>query len=354
MLKRLLITGGAGFIGSNFVRYWHQTQSAPFVVLDTLTYAGNRENLADVTGNHRFHFVQGDVCDRAKVSQLLADRKIDTVIHFAAESHVDRSILDPAVFVQTNFLGTAVLLEAFRAHWKTQGNPAHYRFLHVSTDEVYGSLSMDDPAFTETTPYAPSNPYSATKAGADHMVNAYFRTYGLPTLITNCSNNYGPYQFPEKLIPLMCINILLGKPLPLFGDGQNVRDWLHVADHCTALGAVLEKGRIGEVYNIGGQCEMKNVEVIHRLCDLMTEAMGEMLPVPPRELITFVRDRPGHDLRYAMDITKIQRETGWTPMYDFISGLKQTVDWYLANRSWWEPLLRDDYADYYQKWDLLD
>ncbi|MEL6469852.1 MAG: dTDP-glucose 4,6-dehydratase [Cyanobacteria bacterium J06623_4] len=348
MSRRLLITGGAGFIGSNFVRYWHQSQPGPFVVLDTLTYAGNKENLSNIENDPRFRFVKGDICDTVQVSQLLAEEDIDTVVHFAAESHVDRSILGPAVFVQTNFLGTSVLLEAFRQRWEAKGKPPHYRFLHVSTDEVYGSLSMDDPAFTETTPYAPSSPYSATKAGADHMVNAYFRTYGLPTLITNCSNNYGPYQFPEKLIPLMCINMLLGKPLPIFGDGQNVRDWLHVHDHCGALVAVLEKGRPGEVYNIGGQSEMSNVELVHRLCDLMSEAAGERLPVPPRALIEFVCDRPGHDRRYAMDITKIQREIGWSPTYDFATGLRQTVDWYLTHRDWWEPLLSEEYAAYYQ------
>ncbi|MEL6455131.1 MAG: dTDP-glucose 4,6-dehydratase, partial [Cyanobacteria bacterium J06623_5] len=338
----------AGFIGSNFVHYWHQNQSGSFVVLDTLTYAGNKENLADLEGDHRFRFVKGDICDAEQVTTLLAAEEIDTVIHFAAESHVDRSILGPAIFAQTNFIGTAVLLEAFRHHWEAKKKPAHYRFLHVSTDEVYGSLGMHDPAFTETTPYAPSSPYSASKAGADHMVNAYFRTYGLPTLITNCSNNYGPYQFPEKLIPLMCINILLGKPLPLFGDGQNVRDWLYVADHCAALMAVLQKGRIGEVYNIGGRCEVKNVEVVHRLCDLMAELVGEQLPVPPRALIEYVRDRPGHDRRYAMNITKIQRETGWAPTYDFASGLRQTVNWYLSHQDWWQPLLSSGYESYYK------
>ncbi|MEL6879122.1 MAG: dTDP-glucose 4,6-dehydratase [Cyanobacteria bacterium J06607_10] len=352
MAKSLLVTGGAGFIGSNFVRYWYKHYGDRVVVLDALTYAGNRQNLAGLqqndTEDSRFVFVEGDVCDRALIEQLLATYNIDTVVHFAAESHVDRSILGPGVFVRTNVVGTGVLLAAMCDRWQAQGNPDHYCFLQVSTDEVYGSLDMDAAPSVETDAYCPSSPYSASKAGADHLVRAYYKTYGLPTIITCCSNNYGPYQFPEKLIPLMCLNILLGKPLPIYGDGQNVRDWLHVHDHCSALAAVLEKGQPGSVYNIGGCSEMTNLAVVQRLCDLMAEAMGELLPVEPRKLITFVRDRPGHDLRYAMDITKIQRETGWALTYDFASGLKQTVDWYLANRRWWEPLLSSEYEAYYK------
>ncbi|NEQ46327.1 MAG: dTDP-glucose 4,6-dehydratase [Leptolyngbya sp. SIOISBB] len=335
---RVLVTGGAGFIGSNFVRYWHP-QSASLTVLDALTYAGHRDTLSDLEGAAGFTFVKGDICDAALVSQLLIDHQIDTVIHFAAESHVDRSILGPAAFVQTNVVGTFTLLEAFRQHWEAQGKPEHYRFLHVSTDEVFGSLGPDDPAFSEITPYAPNSPYSASKAGSDHLVRAYFHTYGMPTLITNCSNNYGPYQFPEKLIPLMCVNILSGKPLPVYGDGQNVRDWLHVADHCEAISTVLQKATPGETYNIGGNNQVKNIDIVQQLCGLMDNLAGELPVLPASNLITFVTDRLGHDRRYAMDISKIQRELGWQPKYDFATGLAQTAQWYLANEAWWRPLL---------------
>ncbi|MEO1792536.1 MAG: dTDP-glucose 4,6-dehydratase [Cyanobacteria bacterium J06629_19] len=346
MSKRVLITGGAGFIGSNFVHHWCKNHDGRVVVLDILGYAGNEANVADLAEQDRFRLVKGDICDAPLVASLLAEEDIDTVIHFAAESHVDRSILGPAAFVQTNVVGTFTLLEAFRNRWNDQGSPSDYRFLHVSTDEVYGSLEADDPPFTETTPYTPNSPYSASKAGSDHLARAYFHTYGMPTLITNCSNNYGPYQFPEKLIPLMCLNILLGKPLPVYGDGQNVRDWLHVSDHCSAIDVVLHQAEPGDVYNIGGNNQVKNIDIVHTLCDLMTELAGE-LPTAPRELITFVTDRPGHDRRYAMDISKIQRELSWSPAYNFEKGLRQTVEWYLTNRDWWQALLSEEYKGYY-------
>jgi len=336
--KRVLVTGGAGFIGSNFVHYWHH-RSDLLVVLDALTYAGHRSTLADLEGAEGFKFVEGNICDVPLVTQLLTAYEIDTVIHFAAESHVDRSILGPAAFVQTNVVGTFTLLEAFRHCWEAQGKPDYFRFLHVSTDEVFGSLGPTDPAFSEMTPYAPNSPYSASKAGSDHLVRAYFHTFDLPTLITNCSNNYGPYQFPEKLIPLMCVKILSGQPLPVYGDGQNVRDWLHVADHCEAIATVLQKAAPGETYNIGGNNQVKNIDIVQQLCDLMDELTDELPVSPARELITFVTDRPGHDRRYAMDSSKLQRELGWQPQYDFATGLAQTAQWYLANEAWWRPLL---------------
>jgi dTDP-glucose 4,6-dehydratase len=346
----LLITGGAGFIGSNFVRYWCQNYPADrIVVLDVLTYAGNRSNLADLEGQANLRFVQGDICDRPLVDTLLQTETIDTVVHFAAESHVDRSILEPDAFVKTNIVGTFTLLEAFRHHWRTQERPTSYRFHHVSTDEVYGSLSADDPAFTETTPYAPNSPYSASKAGSDHLVRAYYHTYGLPTLITNCSNNYGPYHFPEKLIPLMCINVLIGKPLPIYGNGENIRDWLYVGDHCSALNAVLHRGTPGETYNIGGNNEVKNIDLVHMLCELMDE-LAPNLPVrPAKKLITFVKDRPGHDRRYAINAIKIAEELGWTPAQTLENGLRQTILWYLEHQDWWQPLLSQEYQDYYRK-----
>lgn len=346
--RRLLITGGAGFIGANFVHYWHQHYPDDrLVVLDALTYAGNRSTLCDLEQAPTFRFVQGDICDRTLIDNLIAEENIDTIVHFAAESHVDRSILGPGAFVQTNVVGTFTLLESFRIRWQDQDKPDHYRFHHISTDEVYGSLSPTDPEFTETTPYAPNSPYSASKAGSDHLVRSYFHTYGLPTLITNCSNNYGPYQFPEKLIPLMCINILTGKKLPIYGDGQNVRDWLHVSDHCSAIATVLLESQPGEVYNIGGNNEVKNLDLVHMLCDILDELAPDIPVNPSKQLISFVQDRQGHDRRYAIDSSKIQRELGWTPSVTVQQGLRQTVEWYLANQSWWRPLLSEEYRAYY-------
>jgi len=349
MNRRLLVTGGAGFIGSNFVHHWCQAYPDDrVVVLDALTYAGNQRNLAGLETSD-FRFVQGDISDRSVVDQLLQAENIDTIAHFAAESHVDRSILEPGAFVQTNVVGTFTLLEAFRQHWESKAKPEAYRFLHVSTDEVYGSLGVDDSPFTETTAYAPNSPYSASKAGSDHLVRAYYHTYSLPTVITNCSNNYGPYQFPEKLIPLMCINILLGKQLPVYGDGKNVRDWLYVGDHCTALDAVICRGKLGETYNIGGNNEVENINLVHLLCQLM-DKLAPNLPVRPTEkLITFVQDRPGHDRRYAIDASKMKTQLGWTPSVTITEGLHQTIEWYLNQRNWWEPLLSKEYQAYYQQ-----
>ncbi|MBD1914261.1 MULTISPECIES: dTDP-glucose 4,6-dehydratase [Cyanophyceae] len=339
--RRLLITGGAGFIGSNFVHHWVNTYpSDRIVVLDALTYAGNLQNLAGLDQQPNFRFVQGDICDRPLVDQLLHSEAIDIVAHFAAESHVDRSILGPEAFIRTNIQGTFTLLEAFRAYW--QGSQTA-RFLHVSTDEVFGSLGHTDPPFSETTPYAPNSPYSASKAGSDHLVRAYHHTYGLPTLITNCSNNYGPYHYPEKLIPLICVNILLGQPLPVYGDGQNVRDWLYVGDHCRALNAVIHRGKPGETYAIGGNNEVKNIDLVQALCALMDELAPHLPVKPASQLITFVKDRLGHDRRYAIDASKIRAELGWVPQETLETGLRQTVTWYLSHRDWWQPLLSGDY-----------
>jgi dTDP-glucose 4,6-dehydratase len=346
--RRVLVTGGAGFIGSNFVHYWCQNhKNDRVIVLDALTYAGNRRNLIDLESNENFRFVQGDICDRSLVEALLQEENVDTVAHFAAESHVDRSILGPDAFVRTNVVGTFTLLESFRHHWDRAGNNSEYRFLHVSTDEVYGSLGPNDHPFTETTNYAPNSPYSASKAGSDHLARAYYHTYGMPTITTNCSNNYGPYHFPEKLIPLTCINILLGKPLPVYGDGQNIRDWLYVGDHCRALDVVINKGKPGETYNIGGNNEVKNIDLVHTLCKVMDE-LAPKLPVrPSQELITFVKDRAGHDRRYAIDATKIKTELGWTPEQTLEGGIHQTIEWYLTHQEWWQPLLSKEYQDYY-------
>ena len=348
--RSILITGGAGFIGSNFVHHWCNTyKSDRVVVLDALTYAGNKENLTSLSDNQNLKFVQGDICDRTLIDRLLESEDINTVAHFAAESHVDRSIIGPGAFVQTNVVGTFTLLEAFRQRWNNREQPQSDRFLHVSTDEVYGSLEADDPAFTETTPYTPNSPYSASKAGSDHLARAYFHTYGMPTMITNCSNNYGPYHFPEKLIPLMCINILLGKPLPVYGDGQNIRDWLYVEDHCRALDVVIHKGKPGETYNVGGNNEVKNIDLVEKLCALMDELAPNLPVSPSKELITFVKDRAGHDRRYAIDASKIKNELGWTPQETVEGGLRRTVEWYLANSDWWKPLLSEEYKNYYAK-----
>ncbi|VEP18535.1 dTDP-glucose 4,6-dehydratase [Hyella patelloides LEGE 07179] len=350
MSRNIIITGGAGFIGSNFVRHWcHTYEKDRVVVLDALTYAGNRATIADLEQTANLRFVEGDICDRDLVDKLLVEENIDTIAHFAAESHVDRSILGPGAFVQTNVVGTFTLLEAFRQRWLKQNKPADYCFLHVSTDEVYGSLEPDDPAFSETTPYSPNSPYSASKAGSDHLARAYYHTYGMPTMITNCSNNYGPYHFPEKLIPLMCINILLGKSLPVYGDGQNIRDWLYVEDHCRALDTVIQKGQPGETYNIGGNNEVKNLDLVKLLCELMDELATDIPVKPSSKLITFVKDRLGHDRRYAIDATKISTELGWNPQVTVEEGLRKTVQWYLQNQQWWQPLLSEEYQSYYQQ-----
>jgi dTDP-glucose 4,6-dehydratase len=340
----LLVTGGAGFIGSNFVLSTIAETGEAIVNLDKLTYAGNLRNLAALEGDARHIFVRGDICDRELVRRLLAEHRPRAVVHFAAESHVDRSIHAPGEFVQTNVVGSFSLLEEARAYW--QALPATerdaFRLLHVSTDEVYGSLGAGDPAFTEQTPYAPNSPYAASKAAADHLVRAYRHTYGLPTLTTNCSNNYGPYQFPEKLIPLMIHNALAGKALPVYGDGANVRDWLYVLDHCDAVRLVLAHGRPGETYNIGGAAEKKNLDVVQTLCALLDEAQ----PRPKgryQDLIAFVADRPGHDRRYAMDAAKLARELGWRPKESFESGLAKTVRWYLEHRAWAEEVTSGAY-----------
>ncbi|MBW4664294.1 MAG: dTDP-glucose 4,6-dehydratase [Chroococcus sp. CMT-3BRIN-NPC107] len=338
-VRRLLVTGGAGFIGTNFVQYWCDTYPCDrLVVLDALTYAGNKQNLQELAGNPNFCFVQGDIGDRALVDKLLISENIDTIVHFAAESHVDRSILQPATFIQTNIVGTHTLLEAFRQYLEIAKLVNKPLFLHISTDEVYGSLNLIDPAFTETTPYAPNSPYSASKASSDHLARAYFHTYGLPTIVTNCSNNYGAFQFSEKLIPLICINILQGKSLPIYGNGQNIRDWLYVGDNCTAIDAVISHGKPGETYNIGGNNEIKNIDLVSKICALMDELAA--IPIKPsNQLITYVRDRPGHDFRYAINASKIKTQLGWTPTTTMEEGLRFTVQWYCDCRQWWEALI---------------
>jgi dTDP-glucose 4,6-dehydratase len=331
----IFVTGGAGFIGANFVLRWLEQHAEPVLVIDKLTYAGNLENLAAVETDPRFAFHRLDINDRPAIEQLLAAHQPRAVLHFAAESHVDRSIHGPGEFVRTNVNGTFELLEAVRAHWSTlaAGSREAFRFLHVSTDEVYGSLSETDPAFSETTPYAPNSPYSASKAASDHLVRAYHHTYGLPTLTGNCSNNYGPFQFPEKLIPLMILNALEGKRLPVYGDGRNVRDWLYVTDHCDALARILADGRTGETYNIGGRSEMRNLDVVNTLCALLDELQPKSSG-RYADQVEFVTDRPGHDRRYAIDASKIERELGWLPKETFASGLRRTVRWYLEHADW--------------------
>jgi dTDP-glucose 4,6-dehydratase len=332
----LLVTGGAGFIGANFVLSTLAGTGERVVNLDKLTYAGNPENLISLRGRPEHVLVQGDICDRPLVRRLLQEHRPRAIVHFAAESHVDRSISGPGEFVQTNVVGTWSLLEEARAYAATQKD---FRFLHVSTDEVYGSLGPADPAFSETTPFAPNSPYAASKASADHLVRAYHHTYGLATLTTNCSNNYGPFQFPEKLIPLMIHNALAGKPLPVYGDGKNVRDWLYVLDHCEAIRLVLEKGRSGETYNIGGRAEKANIDLVHGLCALL-DRLAPRKGGRYAELISFVKDRAGHDRRYAIDASKIERELGWRPKESFETGLEKTVRWYLDNRAWTEGAAR--------------
>jgi len=335
-MRTLLVTGGAGFIGGEFVRQVLREEAATKVVnLDKLTYAGNLDSLAEFAGEARHQFVQGDICDTALVKSLLAEHKPAAVVHFAAESHVDRSIDGPRIFLETNVIGTFNLLQEARGFWNSlEAAPkGTFRFLHVSTDEVYGSLG-DTGLFEETTPYDPHSPYSASKAASDHFVNAYHHTYGLPTLMTNCSNNYGPYQFPEKLIPLMILNALEGKPLPVYGDGANVRDWLYVGDHCRAIRRVLEAGRVGQTYNVGGNSERRNIDVVKTICRIVDELKPGLPHSPCESLITYVADRPGHDRRYAIDATKIAEELGWKPSVTFEEGIRDTVAWYLANAEW--------------------
>ena len=344
----ILVTGGAGFIGSNFVTSWIKTIGTPVVNLDKLTYAGNLENLSELHDNPRHIFVQGDINNRTLIDQLLATHQPRAIVHFAAESHVDRSIHGPEDFVITNVNGTFHLLEAARTYWSKLPEPQKtaFRFLHVSTDEVYGSLSATDPAFTETTPYAPNSPYSASKAASDHLVRAYFHTYHMPVLTTNCSNNYGPFQFPEKLIPLIILNALAGKPLPVYGDGLNVRDWLFVPDHCDAIREVLKAGRPGETYNIGGNSEMKNIDVVKTICSILDELRPMSPHRPHASLIHYVKDRPGHDRRYAMDITKINRELAWSPKCSFADGIRATVQWYLDHSAWIAHVASGEYRNW--------
>lgn len=347
MPKKILVTGGAGFIGSNFVLHEMQDPSAWLVNLDKLTYAGNPHNLASIGGDPRHEFVHGDICDRPLLQRILKQHQPGAIVHFAAESHVDRSIHGPDDFIRTNIDGTFALLEETRAYWAALSDEARadFRFLHVSTDEVYGSLGTDDPPFSETTAYAPNSPYAASKAASDHLVRACHHTYGLPTLTTNCSNNYGPLQFPEKLIPLMILNARNGKPLPVYGDGKNVRDWLYVEDHCGAIATVLRRGRPGETYNIGGWNEKPNIEIVEAICDLVDEMAGR-LNSPRRQLITYVKDRPGHDRRYAMDARKIERELGWKPKETFESGIRKTVHWYLEHEEWVRDVTSETYRDW--------
>lgn len=343
----ILVTGGAGFIGSNFVLDWLAQSDEPVVNLDALTYAGNLANLASLQGDARHVFVRGDIGDRALLDRLLAEHRPRAVLHLAAESHVDRSIHGPGAFIKTNVEGSFTLLEAVRGHWAglDEGSKRAFRFLHVSTDEVYGSLGADAPAFAEDHPYEPNSPYSASKAASDHLVRAWHHTYGLPVLTTNCSNNYGPFHFPEKLIPLMIVNALAGKPLPVYGDGMQVRDWLYVGDHCSAIRAVLDGGRVGQTYNIGGWNEKPNIEIVHAVCALLDElrphAEGSY-----RRLITHVADRPGHDRRYAIDARKIERELGWRPAETFDTGIRRTVEWYLAHADWVAQVQSGAYRDW--------
>ena len=339
----ILVTGGAGFIGANFVHHCLASSANHVITLDQLTYAGNIANLADLKDHPRHQFVRGDIADRALVDQLLEQHQPSAIIHFAAESHVDRSIHGPAAFIQTNIVGTFHLLEAARAYWAGLAGAAQqqFRFLHVSTDEVYGTLGPQDPAFSETTPYAPNSPYAASKAASDHLVRAYHHTYGLPTITTNCSNNYGPLQFPEKLIPLIILNALNGKPLPVYGDGLNVRDWLFVGDHCAGISTTLSQGRLGETYNIGGNSEQTNLDIVRTICALLDELRPAA--TPRANLITFVTDRPGHDRRYAINAEKIRTELGWTPQTTLAHGLRQTVQWYLDHPEWVANVISGDY-----------
>ncbi len=347
----ILVTGGAGFIGSNFVLDWLAQSDEPVLNLDALTYAGNMENLAALDGDARHVFVHGDICDRALLDRLLAEHRPRAVLHFAAESHVDRSIHGPGAFIKTNVEGTFTLLEAVRAYWSAMEGSAKesFRFHHVSTDEVYGSLAPEAAAFTETHPYEPNSPYSASKAASDHLVRAWHHTYGLPVLTTNCSNNYGPYHFPEKLIPLMIVNALAGKPLPVYGDGLQVRDWLYVKDHCSAIRRVLAAGQLGEVYNVGGWNEKPNIEIVHTVCRLLDEMRPRADTQSYSTQITHVTDRPGHDRRYAIDARKLEKELGWKPAETFESGIRKTIAWYLANPDWVEHVQTGAYRQWLDK-----
>jgi dTDP-glucose 4,6-dehydratase len=361
--RNVFITGGAGFIGANFVRHWlANSREGRVVVFDALTYAGNIDSLAGLDRDPRYVFVKGDICDEAAVSALLEQHHIDTIVHFAAESHVDRSILGPDEFIRTNIVGTHSLLKVAKTLWLDRKTVPAHRFHHVSTDEVYGSLGPDDAPFHEATRYAPNSPYSASKASSDHLVRAYYETFGLQSTVTNCSNNYGPYQFPEKLIPLTIVNILLGRPLPVYGDGLQVRDWLHVQDHCAAIALALTRGKPGEVYNVGGNNQATNLEIVRTLCGLVDRSISERaelraaFPASPVtqtrraiDLITHVRDRLGHDRRYAIDYAKAERELGYVPARDLAKGLSATLDWYLANIGWWNALLGRDYAVWVEK-----
>jgi dTDP-glucose 4,6-dehydratase len=360
-MARLLVTGGAGFIGANFVHYWIENYPDDrVVVLDALTYAGNQASLEPAAGHSGYRFVHGNICDKDLVEQLLVEEQLDTIVHFAAESHVDRSILGPDAFIETNVIGTHSLLQAARAAWLDREDaPASHRFHHVSTDEVYGSLAADDPAFSETTPYAPNSPYSASKAASDHLVRAYHHTYGLQVSTSNCSNNYGPYQFPEKLIPLMIVNALEGKALPVYGDGSNIRDWLYVTDHVRAIDLVIKDGRVGETYNVGGNEERANIDIVNAICAIIDsafagdESLKDRFPDAPAaqgtrtaDLITWVKDRPGHDWRYAIDPRRIRDELGFLPIQDFDSGLSLTLAWMLDNEPWWRAVIDGSYRDW--------
>lgn len=359
-MKKLLVTGGAGFIGSNFVRYWRSTYPQDVVVvLDALTYAGNRANLADIEEAGKFRFVHGNILDQALVEDLVRSNELDTVVHFAAESHVDRSILGPDAFIETNIVGTHSLLKAARAVWLQEWTGKRdVRFHHVSTDEVYGTLGPTDPAFTEKTPYAPNSPYAASKAASDHLVRAYMETYGLPVTISNCSNNYGPYHFPEKLIPLIITNILDDRPLPVYGDGQQIRDWLYVEDHCRGIDLVLQSDRVGECFNIGGNNEWANIDIVKLVCGLMNEALTQerwkkaypgatkAMVGKAEDLITFVTDRPGHDRRYAIDASKTKTILGFMPTETFDSGIRRTIQWYLENETWWRAVQTGEYLQW--------
>ena len=348
MQDSIIVTGGAGFIGSNFILSWIANTGSPVVNLDLLTYAGNPANLSTLDADPRYKLAHGDICDAELVGKLLAEHQPRAIVHFAAESHVDRSIASPGAFIRTNVQGTFVLLDQAKSYWSSlsEADQRAFRFLHVSTDEVYGSLGAHDPAFSETTAYAPNSPYAASKAASDHLARAYCHTWGLPVLTTNCSNNYGPFQFPEKLIPLIILNALEGKPLPVYGDGMNVRDWLFVEDHCSAIRTVLQNGRIGETYNIGGNSERTNIDVVGTICDLVDEMRPRAAGGPRRNLITFVTDRPGHDRRYAIDASKLASELGWQPAEQFESGLRKTVRWYLDHSSWVENVRTGAYLEW--------